>query len=185
MDNIRSVPSSLRQKRSRFLKWLAGSGSHLDLMELVNKRFRPVAPQISEKVELAIREQIKYEGWPMPDVLSICPLNSPACLLHYRVLVFLHLQLSEEKRDQFKSWEGERASSTSTTIPDLSLVSPSSASESHHLLPLPAAGAGPESLPSLSLPADSQPSMSHLPTSSVPITTPGPVHTHPLHPPHW
>ena len=31
-------------------------------MELVNKRFRPVAPQISEKVELAIREQIKYEG---------------------------------------------------------------------------------------------------------------------------
>ena len=88
MDNIRSVPSSLLQKRSRFLRWLAGSGSLLDLMELVNKWFHPVAPQISEKIELAIREQIKYEGWPMPDVLSICPLNSPACLLHYRVLVF-------------------------------------------------------------------------------------------------
>ena len=96
----------------------------------------------------------------------------PWILLHVSYIIecwfFLHLQLSEEKRDQFESWEGERASSTSTIITDLSLVSPSSASESY---------------PLLSLPADLQLSMSHLPTSSVPITTPGPVHTHPLPPP--
>ena len=57
------------------------------LVDFINQDFRPSHPSIAPEVERAVRAQIEFEGWPMPSSLSLSPINSPACILHWRVLV--------------------------------------------------------------------------------------------------
>ncbi|XP_030838603.1 uncharacterized protein LOC105437668 [Strongylocentrotus purpuratus] len=177
LPNLAFVPlginppsAELLRLRGEFLRWVATQfvGDGRDpvgrLVAYVNQDFRPSRPFIASEVERALRAQIEFEGWPMPSSFSISPLNSPACLLHWRVLVHLHLKLSPSLRATFFSW----GSPSTFPVSSAPVVIP----------PLLSVGSVP-SFAQVAADSQSAPSSSLLPVSSVSDATSPPVSAFP------
>ena len=103
------------------LKFLArtilGKNSTLrDLMNFTNKNWNaPGSINVTPEIEDAIRRVHELIGSSRQRSFSLSPVNSPACLIHWRVLVFLFNHLTEEQQVEFAEATKKNNPQKSTT----------------------------------------------------------------------
>jgi hypothetical protein len=76
-----------------------------DLLDLVNSRIRfPRQCSIPMECTLAMREVDIAMGWKLVDSPQVNPLNNPACLLHWRVLLTTVLWLDRTRQEAVREY---------------------------------------------------------------------------------
>jgi len=127
-------------------RWIVGSADSLEiLVERVNSTSTLVSELGPEK-RPEFEALCEYKGWSVPVLFSLTPVNSPACLIHWRCLVILLKLLSTRQyqelcarsgkfRKQNKAAAGKPKSKKKTAGPRAETVQPVS------MLQLPGPGA--------------------------------------------
>jgi TatD DNase family protein len=80
--------------------WVVRRGASIqDLVEWVNRTHRVPESAVVQFSDRAIfRRTSRREGWDLPEEFTLIPMNSPACLLHFKVLCGLLKELRPEQR---------------------------------------------------------------------------------------
>ena len=74
-----------------------------DLVALLNK-FELIGEllEVQENQNTAMRLMCLVMNWPLPEEFSLTPVNSPACLIHWRALTALLQNLSPNVREDLQ-----------------------------------------------------------------------------------
>ena len=78
-------------------------GSIQGLVRLVNGEWRTKHGLVCDELDEDMRAMCRHMGWPEKPRFTIRPLNSPACLIHPRVLAFLFNRLTKAQRTAFEA----------------------------------------------------------------------------------
>ena len=85
----------------RLSELVMGPGKDIDAaVQFVNTYADLVSSNITTESAAAMIALCEHSSWPVPNSFSVAPLNSPACLLHWRPLAFLMDQLSRRSRER-------------------------------------------------------------------------------------
>ena len=103
--------NDIHRKRLNGLQTLAvnfrGEGSSIDdCVDYLNKNLSLVIVQLTEVLDpqqAEMKALCEFAGWPVPESkFRVYPdINSPACLLYWRILLFLIEQLPEPEKTEF------------------------------------------------------------------------------------
>ncbi|XP_046544604.1 uncharacterized protein LOC124254798 [Haliotis rubra] len=99
-DVLDKLVTALRQLAS----WILGPGATLEgLHEFCNRNIQ-LSPDCSlqENSIAGLRHLCTAQGWRIPTKFSLWPLNSPACLKQWRVLLHLLNFVPQDKRREFR-----------------------------------------------------------------------------------
>ena len=96
--------SELKVKGLRLMAhFIVGSRATLeDLVDFVNQHFKTKYFNITEEIAEEIERIIIKEDWPAVTP-SLNPVNSPAVLIHWRILAFLYNKLTKSQKELLKS----------------------------------------------------------------------------------
>lgn len=79
-----------------------------DLVDYVNKKIPlPREYPIMQRTLHQVGQLTRMMRWPMKDTFSMLPINSPAVLIHWRILMAIVCTMSPEKRAEFRAWGKE------------------------------------------------------------------------------
>ena len=89
-----------------------GPGKDIDAaVTFVNEYADLVPSNVTPESAAAMSALCEHSSWPVPNSFSVAPLNSPACLIHWRPLAFLMDQLSRRSSERVMAqFEDERTS---------------------------------------------------------------------------
>ncbi|XP_046571315.1 uncharacterized protein LOC124279539 [Haliotis rubra] len=99
-DVLDKIVTALRQLAS----WILGPGATLEgLHEFCNRNVQ-LSPDctLQENAIAGLRHLCTAQGWRIPTKFSLRPLNSPACLKQWRVLLHLLNFVPQDKRREFR-----------------------------------------------------------------------------------
>ena len=116
--------SKLKVKGLRMIaRFLVGKGSTLeDLVDFVNQHYQTEDLNFPEEIRREAEYIISLENWTVVTP-SVKPINTPAVLIHWRILAFLFNELTKDQQDQLFDLEDENeaipAASFSQPVPSL------------------------------------------------------------------
>ena len=81
---------------------LRGNNSLEDLCEYVAVNWTGAVEVATQLVASELQGMASHFGWEVPEIFTIQTPNSPAALIHWRVLSFLMERLTLDQRNQFR-----------------------------------------------------------------------------------
>lgn len=87
-------------------KYLLGStGTIQDLVEHVNQTVQlPREYPVMERTLHQMDQLTRTMRWPMADKFMMIPVNTPAVLIQWRILMAIVSTMSAEKKSEFRAW---------------------------------------------------------------------------------
>ena len=104
-------------------KALNGPSAQVEDLAATLNRFKLIGDlwEIQTNRERAMREMCSVMSWSSPEVFSLNPVNSPACLIHWRALTALLQNLSPNVREDLRQ-TFPNSNSTDATAPECAAV---------------------------------------------------------------
>ncbi|CAG2253506.1 Peflin,Programmed cell death protein 6,Sorcin [Mytilus edulis] len=84
--------------------WILGARSTPDeLVTMLNESgLMPKNVEINQKGFCTLKKLCEEQDWPLLETFTLQPINSPACLVHWRALLLLLIYVSKPRRQRFR-----------------------------------------------------------------------------------
>ncbi|XP_071143858.1 uncharacterized protein [Mytilus edulis] len=84
--------------------WILGARSTPDaLVTMLNESgLMPKNVEINQKDFCTLKKLCEEQDWPVLETFTLQPINSPACLVHWRALLLLLIYISKPRRQRFR-----------------------------------------------------------------------------------